>query len=46
MPFKIPEFSHQIRSGSSKNELEAAKAYDRAAKLYHKEFAFLNFPSE
>ena len=36
----------RIYLGSFKNELEAAKTYDRAAKLYHKEFAFLNFPSE
>lgn len=35
----------RIYLGSFKNEFEVAKAYDRAAKLYHKEFAFLNFPS-
>jgi hypothetical protein len=28
------------------NEEDAAKAYDNAARMYHKEFAFLNFPSE
>lgn len=33
----------RIRLGYYKNELEAAKAYDAAAKLYHKQFARLNF---
>ena len=29
--------------GWFRNEIEAAKAYDEAAKKYHKEFANLNF---
>ena len=33
-----------IYLGSFDSEIRAAKAYDRAARMYHKEFAVLNFP--
>ena len=32
--------------GSFSHEVQAAKAYDRAAKKYHRDFAVLNFPND
>ncbi|MGB7582292.1 MAG: HNH endonuclease [Sedimentisphaerales bacterium] len=36
----------RISLGYFATEIEAAKAYDAAARMYHKEFARLNFPEE
>jgi hypothetical protein len=41
---KITTDGNTVTLGYFKDEVEAAKAYDRAAIKYHKEFAYLNFP--
>jgi hypothetical protein len=41
---EITKNGRRIRLGRYKNEIEAARAYDEAAKKYHGEFASLNFP--
>jgi hypothetical protein len=40
---KIRYQGKRIWLGSFKDEIEAAKAYDEAAKKYHGEYARLNF---
>lgn len=40
----IKNDSKFIFLGGFKDPIEAAKAYDKAARKYHKEFAFQNFP--
>jgi hypothetical protein len=42
---RITVNGRRLYLGSFDNELDAAKAYDEAAKKYHKEFAILNFDS-
>jgi len=41
---KIMADRKAISIGYFKNEIKAAKAYDKAAKIYHGDFAGLNFP--
>ncbi|MBN1795425.1 MAG: HNH endonuclease [Sedimentisphaerales bacterium] len=41
---EIRAYNNKISLGRYSDEVEAAKAYDKAAIQYHKEFACLNFP--
>jgi len=41
---RIQVDNRPIAIGSYNDKIQAAKAYDEAAKFYHKEFAYLNFP--
>jgi hypothetical protein len=41
---KITTDGNTVSLGYFNDEIQAAKAYDKAAKIYHKEFAYLNFP--
>jgi hypothetical protein len=43
---KITTDGKTIHLGYFKDEIQAAKAYDKAAKKYHREFAALNFPKQ
>jgi len=43
---KIMADGKTISLGYYKDEIQAAKVYDRAAKIYHGEFAALNFPEK
>jgi len=45
-PVYIRHHGKRTWLGCFDNELDAARAYDRAAREYHKEFARLNFPNE
>ena len=43
---RIYSQGQRISLGIFDSEIEAARAYDQAARMYHKEFAQLNFPEE
>jgi hypothetical protein len=40
------KIKNNCRLGYFDSEEDAARAYDRAARMYHKEFAQLNFPNQ
>jgi hypothetical protein len=42
----IKDHGKRIYLGRFKSEFDAARAYDHAARMYHKEFAQLNFPDQ
>jgi hypothetical protein len=43
---RITSSKKRILLGDFDNEIDAAKAYDQAARLYHDKFAVLNFPDD